>query len=577
MKLNTSILEQKVVTAVSIIAGICGLPGALSGAETAKDTALSVAAEIRAEATRPNHDPAGRPLPLACSWTSGHYRADYMAGWRPRNQMRLVAEGHHLLPWFSHPTGAVPDDSEDFQLRYYKDAIAKARELKLPLTFIASQWESGLSGKPYVELPAEENPNVVTVEGEIQSKVSPFGPVAPWRQIGATFTDNPWMKQIQEWYPDPPLVIFLSNNEHHKLRWQEVETSKRYMDQYGAGRDDNFKRKVVGDGWIPRYRALQDGMRQALVSDAWRRNAIFIGYGVGDLAAFGRWGGWINYSLYSPGRGLAPLVRAWDGGSPSYYTHDWNPSSDYKVWGPQIQFMNNLLVQREALRLNPRFWYEFSVWDGYHSNAEREERYPAKRGVYRRAGQTYNPARYSGFVQFGMWLMRPRAVREFRGWTESWEDRIGEDGKVMHEGGRPYFMAIVEAVDRVHNNPTLREWWRHGELVPNPAREHPYQAGIPEEYRGEDRWFLLECDANPSADETLSLGTELPVFSLGLVRGEEPNRSWLVYAHSPVGDRSGVKVTVPGYREITIDSAVGGSFYTVEEKTGAIARIGKKR
>ena len=88
---------------------------------------------------------------------------------------------------------------------------------------------------------------------------------------------------------------------------------------------------------------------------------------------------------------------------------------------------------------------------------------------------------------------------------------------------------------------------------------------------------MLECDANPSADETLSLGTELPVFSLALVRGEEPNRNWLVYAHSPLGDRSGVKVTVPGYREITIDSAVGGSFHTVQEKTGAIARIGKNR
>jgi hypothetical protein len=28
------------------------------------------------------------------------------------------------------------------------------------------------------------------------------------------------------------------------------ETEKRYMDKYGAGRDDNFKRQVVGDGWI---------------------------------------------------------------------------------------------------------------------------------------------------------------------------------------------------------------------------------------------------------------------------------------------------------------------------------------
>lgn len=170
---------------------------------------------------------------------------------------------------------------------------------------IASQWESGLSRSPYFELPPEQNPNVVTVAGEVQRKVCPFVPVAPWREIGARFTDNPWMKQIQEWYPDPPRVIFLSNNEHSKLRWHEVETSARFTEQYGEGRDDDFKRRIVGDGWIDRYRSLQDGMREALVEDAWRRQAIFVGYDAFGPTHFGRWAGWPPHSLYTKNR-IAP-------------------------------------------------------------------------------------------------------------------------------------------------------------------------------------------------------------------------------------------------------------------------------
>ncbi len=407
-------------------AGALGLLGGLAGGGcrllelAANDAPPVTAAEgIRREATRPNDDPAGRPLPLACCWTCGHYQADFMEGWRPRNQMRLIEEWHHLLPWFSNAYGDVPTNEASFTLTYYRDAILQARELRLPLTFVGSQWESGLSRKPYIDLPPDENPNVVTTNGLVEGRVCPFGPLQPWREIGRRHTDNPMMKQIQEWYPDPPMVIFLSNNEHGKLRWHEVERSKR--------------------------------------------------------------------------------------------------------------------------------------------------------SVYRAKGQVYNPERYGGFVQFGMWLMRPRAVRNFRGWTESWVDRFDKDGKLIFEGGGPYFMAIVEAVDRVHNNVILREWWRHGTLVPNRAHAHPYQEAIPEEYRNEDRWFLLDTDRDPPWPWHLS--TELPVLALALTRGAAPQRQWLVHAHAPTGLQQGVQVVVPDYRTITIDVPVGGVFYQVDEASGTVTDV----
>ena len=73
-------------------------------------------------------------------------------------------------------------------------------------------------------------------------------------------------------------------------------------------------------------------------------------------------------------------------------------------------------------------------------------------------------ARYEGLVQFGMWLLRPRVVREFRGWLET----------VEYAGA--YFDAILDAVDRVYANAVLRKFWRRGDLVPN-RRQVLYEEG----------------------------------------------------------------------------------------------------
>jgi len=514
-----------------------------------------VAARIRKEAVLSNRSEEGRPLPLACSWQCGHYRGPTCAGWRPENQMRLIEEGHYLSPWFHHPDlDDLPADPGDFFFEYYEKSIEKARAQRLPLTFIASQWESGLSRPPYLDLPPAENPNVVTSDDKILPKVSPFGPVGPWREIGIKQTASARMKKLQEWYPDPPLVTFLSNNEHAKLTWKEAEEDRRYTDKHGRGRDDEFRRRVIGEGWIERYRALQEGMREGLVSPAWKKAAVFVGYDAFGPPHLGRWGGWPEYSLHTTGR-ISPDPLMWDGGSPSYYTHNWNPSTDFTVWSPQVEFQNLVFMQREAYDLAPEFRLELSIWDG-HAPSEAND----KRKYYADRGQTVTPERYGGFVQFGMWLLRPRAVREFRGWTEPWEDN------------RAHFLAIVSAVDRVHRNPILREFWRKGELVPNRARKHPHQAGIPEEYAACDRWFLLDADVNPAKD-SWALSDPIAVFSLALVQGASPQRRWLIYAHSPLGDRRDVKITLPEFGQVTVDVSRRGSFYTVDEKTRRITPL----
>ena len=193
--------------------------------------------------------------------------------------------------------------------------------MKLPLVFVATQWEHLLSREPYLSLPPEKNPNIVESDGRVRPMVSPFGPVELWREIGRQWTANPQMQTVQEWYPDPPLVLFLSNNEHSKLTWLNLSQDRRSTSGDGSATDDNAKRKVVAEGWIERYRALQRGMKEGLSSEAWKQAARFAGYEAFGVPHFGRWGGWLEYSLYTPGR-LGPEPLMWDGGSPSYYTHN---------------------------------------------------------------------------------------------------------------------------------------------------------------------------------------------------------------------------------------------------------------
>lgn len=517
------------------------------------------AAQIRAEAVMPNRGDEGRPLPLVAHWNTG---AD-PEGFTPAWQMEMIEEGHFLLPWFAMPNpGATLDKRASRRgsgQAYYEAPIKRAAALKLPITFKATQWESLLyRDEEFINLPPDENPCVISAEtGKVEKRVSPFGLVGPWRRAGRKWMDSPALRQLQEWYPDPPLVIFLSNNEAAKLveRYRGgAEGSKRYVDKHGLGRDYYYKVRVANEGYMERYRALLEGMRSGL-PPAWRKNAIFIGYGNGPAPPhFSRWPEWIKYSEYVPGRiTWKPLV--WDGGSPSYYTHDWSAITDYRIWSPQVESMNWVpFLERETYKANPDYWFEFSVWDGDGGKPER-----SKRKFYESQGQTFTPDRYGGFVQFGMWLAQPRAVREFRGYLETRPTR------------EPYFRAIIDAVDRVHTNPTLREFWRKGRLVENRAHRHPYQTKVPDEYKDIRRWYLLDTSLDPP--RPWKQETELPVFALARVLGEKPDRRWLVYAHSPLGDRSDVEITIPDYGKVTIDVSVEGAFCQINEKEGTAKRL----
>ncbi|MCU0915130.1 MAG: hypothetical protein MUC88_11275 [Planctomycetes bacterium] len=473
------------------------------------NAAKRVAEEIRREALLPPNGPAGRPLPLVSHWNMGSQGR----GWTPQYQIELLDRGCHILPWFSWPqSDPLKTDQSARRFHDYYDALA----------------------------------------------------VEPWRKPAREYVDTLGMRELQRLYPDPPLVLFVSNNEAPDLRWHQVERSKRYLDQYGPGRSDEFKREVVSRGWMERYPVMFQAMREALVSGSWKKNVRFVGYGAFGPSHFGRWEGWKQYSLLTDAR-TSPDWHIWQGGSPSYYTHNWDDSRDHWVWSPQVESMNWIFMLEEAWRVNPDFWWEVSLWDGNardwtpQTECTPEALKESKACQYVKEGQTYTPDRYEGWAQFGLWLLRPRVVREFRGSTTPlapW---------------RPFFERLLAAVDRVYADQTLAEFWRFGKLVPNPAHPHPYQVDIPDTYRSIPRWFLLNTSLD--APRPWDQHTNIPVFSLAFVRGDEGRRRWLVYAHTPLEDRRDVRITVPGYGGITVDVPRAGAFYRIDQQEKKVTPV----
>ncbi len=466
----------------------------------------------------------------------------------PDTQVEQIRAGHHILPFFDFDKDSSPPDA------YYESAMRQMAVWKLPFTLIATQWEQILyTESRFWLLPTELNPNLVDARGQLSKTIEPSGPVQPWIDAGREWGASNNLRRLEEWYPDPPLVIMLSNNEAHRLAFWDSENSQRYLSLYGLNRGEEFKRKVMGDGYIERYKAFLGEFRNSLNAPKWKANAKFVGFNIGS-AGVGLLTFYWNYTLPSSGR-IESWHLAWDGGSVADY---WSPlDGDERVVCAQVSEMNNLLSQREAYRNNPKYWYEISIWDSFEGNT-------------RKSYDT--PALYRARIQFLMWTTCPRVVREYRDY-----------GQVQEDVGPDYWGAVLAAVDAVYADPTLKRFWRKGALVANVAHASPFQNAIPEEIKeliNQNRWFLLDVDVNAPWPWRLGSwqakwqdGTAVKVLSLARVLGTKPTREWLVYAYSPAIGRSNVTITLPEFGDMRVDVPQAGAFYLVKEANRSVAHI----
>lgn len=498
---------------------------------------------IRREATAPAQGDAGNPLPLASGWYVGRSAM----GFSPDYQVAQIRQGQYVLPWVAVWDAPKPGGGEGYPQQsdalYYEPGIKYAAEHHLPICIVTVEWEILMArvSAEYAKAGGDQR----------QVPLSPFGPVQPWYSLGREWAHHGTLRQLQKLYPDPPLVLIAQDSEYPRVSPFDLDA------RYNARMDKDLvaRRRAIGDAWIEKYQAMLRGFRESLDSPGWRAHTIIVGFDQFPDSAVGRWGDWAHDSLYIPGR-TEPWPSAWDGASPEYYLHGYFPDSDQTVWSPQIEAMN-WVAELQAVRASkPGYWFEISTWDGADAAPAHD-----KRRLLASRGQPFTPARYSGMVQFGMWLLRPRVVRE---WRTDQDDRI--------QFG-PYFEAILSAVARVHNDETLRAFWRSGRLLANHAAEHPYAENLPADFAARPRWFLLDSPLNPPRPWELS--TELKIFSLVLERGERPHRQWLVYASSPLADVTDAEVTIPSGPHLRVHSSPAGTFTLVNEEDGATRRVGE--
>lgn len=436
----------------------------------------TVVETIRAEAIKPSRGDEGRPLPLAGHWHSRSFPLT--------EQLALIDSGKYILPFMGWPKNNDSEVPEGFE---------RLAEEELPFTMIYGQQLT----KRFFEWDAGWEDAVLTDDG----KLNPDGPTSAWKRLGRTWTDHDAMKKLQDIYPDPPLVQFVSNNE----RYQAID----------------------GADYSEQNKALFEGIREGLRESAWKENSMVLGY-----------------------QGIWP---PWDGGMDPYYQRDWKPNRKImNFFSVQTVQMNSVPMIEALLKNNPEQWYELIFWNG----SEKKQQQYEEAGL----GRT-TPARYRGWIQFGMWLMTPRVARQ---WNNFSRDRLDENGYW------PNMQEIIKAVNATHNDSVLKRFWRHGDLVPNTKYENKWAPGwLGDRWLKENRFFLLDTSEHPSGTPAGWMGwdknTKIPVFALARKIGQGSSREWLIYAHAPMGDRQNVEIEIPEYGTVTVDSVrEEGRFYHVD-------------
>ncbi len=487
------------------------------------------------------------PLPVFSHWQTGTtvpgFGPSYQLNMLPlRTTSLLPMESYH--PWLAMPVPRGLGGSPP--LFYYQELMSLAIKNNLPLSFIGSQWERVLLENEFFNLSADQNPNILVsitsdLDGKLvekfERKLSPFGPLEAWREAGRRWGGTEILQTLQKWYRDPPQILFLSNNEAPLVTWDQVQNYQETASLATMSPEDC--RSMLGYGYASCYRALFEGLRSRL-TPAWRQASKMIGYNAFVPGGMARWGGWeqsCRKSLHT-GRSLTPWPECWDGCSMPYYTAAWDGVTDHTMWSVQTEAMNWAAAREQF----PDYWFELLVWDGNPTVGGEA----TQRAKYEAAGQSYFPERYLGSNQFGLWLLRPNVLREFRGHREPVEPNLA------------YFNTVIDAVERVRKSTELQDFWKYGKLLLNSTRQHPYDVLPPR--LPSARWYALETNLTPSGK--WKFHTSIPVWVLGLVNSAG---DFLLYGHTPLDARlTKVVVDIPLHRKVTIpEFKREGSFWLV--------------
>jgi hypothetical protein len=441
--------------------------------------------------------------------------------------------------------------------------------------------------------------------------LSPMGTDVPWAALGAEHGECDVMAHLQSVYPNPPRVIICDNNESRKISHTQWGGDQRFIDANptlvsNLNSSPNQYNDQPMEMWhyalIDRHNAMFGAWRDGMTEEAWPNALTFVGYNANIANNFRISDLWWKLSdtwesTFVEGEfdRLAWQPYAWDGTTPNLYiwnNFEWYP---FETRSPQNYAMVYKMGQDIAESINANYWGEFSSWDGElfdggdHESVSNAVLFKTTKGI------DYNVDYYKGWVQWCMWMMRPRCVREFR-YHVLFNEQSGsiDLSTTSNEWGARWHMHL-DMVSHVHQHPTLRRFWREGTLVENTNTLIGNSYTHPQQFLSGYTGYAVKAlawDAYPKnyhlpasldhVDEYydnsglnriatyLSTGrVDYPVWALAYVIGTTPNREWLVYAHSTGIEGAtleNVEVTIPGYQTITLPTVpVQGAFYYVVE------------
>lgn len=293
--------------------------------------------------------------------------------------------------------------------------------------------------------------------------------------------DNGAMRWLREKYPDPPMVVFLNNNEVGEMNLAHLTNSVRFKREHGEGLSGSDMLDIMRRAYDRKYDVLFAAARASLSEPAWKDNVKFVAYNAWPHSVIGR-----TSARNHPGE-----WKRYDGAMPEFYLNDWQiyrGKTDYNYWSPQTEGLKIWQSQDAIFSADPDYYFASIVWDGGRPARRRSSINCMATGMFGSGmQQRWDFARYEGMVQFGLWAMRPRVMREFR---------FPPHEQHAYDWGS--FMTVVRAVDRPWNNATLREFWRFGELVGD-ARNEPDRDSFVRDLHPYARvTHLLPVDANPA-------------------------------------------------------------------------------
>jgi len=285
------------------------------------------------------------------------------------------------------------------------------------------------------------------------------------------------------------MVVWLNNNEAGEISLKHVNMSVRFEQAYGTGLSDEEKKRILHEAYDDKYAVLLEEAREVLTEPAWKKNTVFVAYNAWPRSVQGR----------TEQRNRGSQWKRFDGAMPEFYLNDWQiyrGKTDYSYWSPQTEGLRIESAQDAIFALEPDYYFASIVWDGGQPVTRRSSINCLATGMYGSgAVQRWDFDRYEGMVQFGLWAMRPRVMREFR-WPVSNHDAYDEGA----------FMRVVRSVDRPWEHDVLKEFWRFGKLVKSDAFEPPNKR-VAEELRFYSRVDgLLPVDVNPPRAEGPHVG-----------------------------------------------------------------------